>query len=196
MSERQAKKKRKIEASEVVSTKRKKTKAEILTNAIIAVLIVALVGLGSWAVYGEIKGNLEAASQEVTTTDDTAVQQTAPTVAEYANTLGMSTEEFLAEYGLDTNSEVNADMDMTLATEYMTLGNYAKMVGQEVADVKTSMGIDDSFDENSIMSDIFAVMQEQVMAEAETTEAEATETDDAAETEETAATETADGSDE
>lgn len=171
MSERQAKMKRKNEGVEERVVK-KKSKAEIITNIIICVAIVAVLGLGVWAVASKYQSDAQQAQAEVNTEDlsDDSAQQSIPTIEEYAQSVGMTGEEFIKEYGLDSNEEVTPDMDISEATGYMTLGNYAKMAGAEVSEIKESMGIDASFTEDSLMSEIFAAQTEQIN-ENDTTEA-------------------------
>ncbi|MBQ3038597.1 MAG: hypothetical protein IJD30_05410 [Clostridia bacterium] len=71
MSERQAKRKRQNAVKEEVIVK--KNKADVLTNVVITLIVIALVGLGAWAVIGEYKGT----APEVTpvTTDEIPVSQ-------------------------------------------------------------------------------------------------------------------------
>lgn len=82
MSERQAKRKRQNEVKQTVTVK--KNKADVLTNAVIALVVVVLLGLGAWAIVGEYKGNTQEVtpvttdsvpvSQEVEETEDTAAE--------------------------------------------------------------------------------------------------------------------------
>lgn len=157
MSERQARIRRKSEAEEVKTVK-KKSKAEIITNVVICVAVVAVLGLGGWAVASKYQNNAAQTQAEADSQDISAdaAQQSVPTIEEYAQSLGMTGEEFIKEYGLDSNEEVTPYMEMTLATEYMTLANYAKMIGSETAEVRESMGIDDTFADDTLMGEIFA----------------------------------------
>lgn len=187
MSERQAKKIRK-ENPVSENTKRKKTKSEILTNSIIAVLVIAFIGLGSWAVYSKFDTNKDAVQNETVTdtgADAGAEEQAqATTVAQAAEEAGMSTEDYLAEYGLDSIDDITGDTEMSVAVEYMTFANYAKLSGTDTATLRESAGLDDSISDDTPMSEVFAAIQSQSDAQSEETEAEQTEAeDDTAQTE-------------
>ena len=162
MSERQAKKARKIQTTEQAASK-KKSKGDIITNSIITVAIIAVLGLGTWAVYNEYKGQSTATAGDI-------VEQTSQTVDEYAASVGMTTEDFIAEYGLDPEV-VTGDMDIAMAQEQMTLGNYAKMMGQDTQAVIESFGIENNYDENTLMSQVSADIQQAIMEEAAAAEA-------------------------
>ena len=165
MSERQAKLKRKNESQEVQHHHRKRSKGEIITNVVIGVAIAACLGLGGWAIADkhQSKAQQTAAQDQAadTSAQDTASQQQVPTIEEYAQSLGMTGEDFIKEYGLDkSGEEISPSMEMTLATEYMTLGNYAKLQGQDVETVKQSMGLENSdYNEDTMMSEVLANMQ-------------------------------------
>lgn len=173
MSERQARIKRKNEGVEERVVK-KKSKAEIITNIIICVAVVAVLVLGVWAVASKYQSDAQQAQTDVNTENvsDDSAQQSIPTIEEYAQSVGMTGEEFIKEYGLDSNEEVTPSMELSMATEYMTLGNYAKMVGAEVSEIRESMGIDETFTDDSLMSEILAAQAvETTDDEAEATEA-------------------------
>lgn len=142
MSERQAKLKRK---NEVVNTpaKKKKGALDIISNIIIVVLILAVLGIGSWAVYS--KFSQMAANNNVV----------APTISEYANSEGLSVEEFMAKYGLGAETGLTGESLISDAMEYMTLANYAALVGTDVAQIKESMGLGDEYTDDTPMSVIY-----------------------------------------
>lgn len=147
MSERQAKRKRQNDAGQTVAVK--KNKADVLTNVIIVLVVIVLVGLGAWAVIGEYQKSQQ---------EQAPVSQT---VAEYAASVEMTVEDFLAEYGLGENAEVTADTDMSVATEYMTLGNYAKLAQTDVDTLKNSLGItDETINEDTTVGEIYDMMMQ------------------------------------
>lgn len=160
MSERQVKKIRKENPIEVKTKTKKRTKFDIFSSLIIVVLVIAVLGLGSWAIYSKY------ASQQTGVVDDSNVvtndNQTTqvPTIAEAAAEAGMTTEEYLAEYGLDSRDDITGDTELTMAIEYMTLANYAKLSGMDVAEFREMNGIDDSFSDDTTMGEISAAMME------------------------------------
>ena len=184
MSERQVKKIRKENPVEETKVK-KKSKSDILTNSIIVVLIVAVLGLGSWAVYSKFAS--ENATEQTGVVDESNVvtndeQVQTPTIAEAAAEAGMTTEDYMAEYGLDSIENVTADTLMTDAISYMTLANYAKLSGMDVSEFREMNGIDESYSDDMTMEEI-----SEAMMQAENQQA-ATEDEQTADTEETAQT--------
>lgn len=141
MSERQAKLKRKNEIKE--TPKKKKSAMDIIFNIIIVVLILAVLGIGSWAVYSKYS--------QMPAGDTTENAQT-PTVAEYAQTEGIAVDEFLAQYGLGEVSEITADSQITDIIPHMTLANYAAFSGTDVAEMKESMGLGEEYADDTLMS--------------------------------------------
>ena len=163
MSERQAKRRRQNEMSQTQPVK-KASGATILTNCVITVVILALLGLGAWAVYDEIQQNnaTQSAQEQIDNLEGDFVS-----VETYAQDLGMTGDEFLAEYGLSEVSGVTASTDMSTAVEHMTLSNYAKLQEMEIPELLESMGITNTFDENALMADVFAELYAQVEASEE-----------------------------
>ena len=164
MSERQAKLKRK---NEVVNApaKKKKSALDIASNIIIVVLILAVLGIGGWAVYS--KFSQMPSNQDVV----------APTISEYAQSEGITVEEFLTKYGLSEVPEITGDSLISDAMSYMTLGNYAALVGTDVAEIKEGMGLGEEYTDDTPMS----VIYEEMAAASETAETEnvEVETEDA-----------------
>lgn len=148
MSERQARKQRKMEPEKVIVKKR--SKADIISNIIIVILILAVLGIGSWAVWSKYSEQAKSNEQ---------IEQTIPTVEEYAKSLEMTTEEFLAEYGLSGNENIKSDTDITYAINYMTLENYSKMVKIDVETMKTNLGAKEDVTGETLVGDIIASVQ-------------------------------------
>ena len=148
MSERQAKKRR----MEVGKDETKKSKSGILINCVLTLLVVAVAGVGGWAVYTNYGDNATDVQTE-------QVQQT-QTIEQYAQSVGMTADDFLNEYGLVENEEVTKDMDVTLATEYMTIENYAKFSGLQVDGLKEALGLGEEFTNDMLMSEVYAKMME------------------------------------
>ncbi len=108
MSEKRAKKMRK-QQSEVQTKPVKKSSAGF--NAILAVVIAAFLAVGGYAI---VKQYQETHPHQPTTVEDFAKEQ------------GISTEEFMAKYGIDTNEEIKADTDMATAMGAMSVAKYAE----------------------------------------------------------------------
>ncbi len=145
MSERQAKLKRK---NEVVNApeKKKNSALDVVSNIIIVVLILAVLGIGGWAVYSKYS--------QMPSNEDVV----APTISEYAQSEGITAEEFLKKYGLSDVAELNGDSLISDAIAHMTLGNYAALAGTDVAQIKESMGLGEEYTDETPMSVIYEEM--------------------------------------
>ncbi len=108
MSERQAKKLRK-QQPEV--QKQAVKKSSLGFNVILAVVIAAFLAIGGYAVVNQYR--ITHPYQPTT-------------VADYAKEEGISTEEFMAKWGLDGNDAVKADTDMGTAMGEMSVAKYAE----------------------------------------------------------------------
>ena len=148
MSERQARKQRKMEPEKVIVKKR--SKADIISNIIIVILILAVLGIGSWAVWSKYSEQAKSNEQ---------IEQTIPTVEEYAKSIEMTTEEFLEEYGLLGNENIKSDTDITNAISHMTLENYAKMAQIDVETMKKNLGAKEDVTGETLVRDIIASVQ-------------------------------------
>ena len=168
MSERQAKLKRKNEIKE--TPKKKKSAIDIIINIIIVVLVLGILAVGGWAIYNKY----QQMPQQDTSVSDTAqdAQTTAPTIAEYAQTEEKSVEEFLAEYGLSDAEGISGETLITDIIDKLTLANYAKLSGTDVASLKESLGLSGEYTDDTLMSVIF---EEQAAANSETQPEEAAE---------------------
>lgn len=129
MSERQARKLRKKTAEEPA---KKNGKGSAGGNAVIALVVAAFIGLGAYAVASNYKAK--------NPTDD-SVQQS-QTVAQYAEEKGITTEEFIAQYGLE-DSDVNADTDINTAVSEMTVEGFAEFSEKSVDEIKEEYSLGD-----------------------------------------------------
>ncbi len=162
MSERQAKLKRKNEACEV--KKKKKSAPEIVTNIVLVLLVVAVLGVGGWAVYNKLSQAPVNDSQAVTDNAQNT-DATVPTIAEYAQSQEKEIDEFLTEYGLSSEDQITGDMLITDIVDKLTLANYAKLMGSDVATLKQSMGLGEDYSDDTPMS---VVIEEQQAAAQQT----------------------------
>ncbi len=147
MSERQAKSKRKSEIKE--TPKKKKNTLDVISNMIIVILILAVLGIGGWAVYSKL-------SQQPST--ESSESLTAPTIAELAQEESVSVEEFLAKYEIADVESLTGESYITDALPYMTLANYAAFSGTDVATIKESMGLEKDYADDTLMSVILEEM--------------------------------------
>ena len=143
---------------------------KIIINIIIVVLVLGILAVGGWAIYNKY----QQMPQQDTSVSDTAqdAQTTAPTIAEYAQTEEKSVEEFLAEYGLSDAEGISGETLITDIIDKLTLANYAKLSGTDVASLKESLGLSGEYTDDTLMSVIF---EEQAAANSETQPEEAAE---------------------
>ena len=74
------------------NSKRPATPADKMINAVIVIVILAVLGLGAYAVYDKVSVNLETKAIQEGTSEQT--------VRYAADKSGMSADEYLAQYGL------------------------------------------------------------------------------------------------
>lgn len=134
MSERKAKKERVTKRA--AEYKPKPDKLTVITNTVGVLLIVAVLALGIWAVADKLSKSAGSASQQ-----DEEQQVSVSTVANRAEELGMTAEDFLAEYGLADNESVTADTGIQTAETMMSLENYAKYIGITYDEFLNTYGI-------------------------------------------------------
>lgn len=75
------------------------------------------------------------------------------TVADRAKTEGITADEFLAKYGIDTVDGVDKDTALSTATGYMTVEKYAEFEGTTVDELKANYGFDDAVTNDMVMND-------------------------------------------
>ena len=126
MRERQAKKQRKEQPAEQV--KKPADKGLVIFNAIILVLIVAVLALGGYAVVSNYIANKP--------------EEPINTVEDYVKQNDMTVDEFLAAYGLE-GSEVTAETDIGNACSAMTLEKFAEFSDTTIDEIKTTYGLTD-----------------------------------------------------
>ena len=169
MSERQAKLKRKNQEEQPIIKKAKKS--DIITNIIIGIIIVAMIALGAWAVYS--KYNQTTSNTDVTDAAEGDAAQI-QTVADVAAEKGISTDEFITEYGLENVENISADTDFQTAMQSMTLENYAKYLDQDLDELISSIGVDAQLTGDTTVGEVIELVSQ---AQAENSESE-TETSD------------------
>ena len=126
MSEKQARIKRKNEPERPVEQKKK---GSVLINCITAILIIAFLGLGGYALKDNIKAMLPEKPEKEKTVSDIAKDK------------DMSVDEFIAEYGLD-GEEVTKKTTETELIEKLTVENYAKYSDMTTDELLEKYGIE------------------------------------------------------
>ncbi len=113
--------------------------------ALIVVIIAAVLGLGGYAVYGKISKNLQTKAIEENKSEKT--------VSYLADQSGMSVDEYLAEYGLNDNKDVNSKTTESEMVNHMTLDNLAKYEGKDLATFLEENGLTGKADGSMIWSE-------------------------------------------
>ncbi|MBS7297953.1 MAG: hypothetical protein KIG65_02595 [Eubacteriales bacterium] len=136
MSERQAKKQRKVQPQEKVKAAKKSATG---FNVFLALIIVAAIVIGGYVIYNQYKIKNPSMDPE--------------TVSDRAKSEGISVEEFEAKYGIDTVEEVDGDTEMTVASGYMSLEKYAEFEGKTVDELKAEFGFSDDVTNDMMMKE-------------------------------------------
>lgn len=140
MSEKQARIKRKNEPQ----AEAKKQKKSVWGNVIITVVILAFLGLAGYALKDNIKAILPEKPEKE------------QTVADLAKARDMSVEEFISEFGLDSE-EVTKDTTESEAVNKLTVANYAKFNNQTKEELLEQYGIE-SADDDMLWQDAYGLM--------------------------------------
>lgn len=113
-------------------------------NLIIAVLIIAFVAAGGYAVYSKISNNLF---------DKAVSEGTAPqTVKTLARSAGMSVQEFLEENGI-TDGSVDGNTEASEFYNHMTVDRYAAYNGMALEDFLADCGLTGKVTETTTWAD-------------------------------------------
>ena len=131
MSESRAKRERKQQSAETVKTAQKKSPMEIIISVASVLLVVAVAGLGGYA----IKDNIKAILPE-------KPQPQIETVGDYAESIETTAEELLAKCGME-DSGLTADSDVDEMYEKFTIDSYAKFTDTDAESLKAINGIED-----------------------------------------------------
>lgn len=128
-----------------MNNSKKATSADKMFIALIVVIIAAVLGLGGYAVYGKISKNLQTKAIEENKSEKT--------VSYLADQSGMSVDEYLAEYGLNDNKDVNSKTTESEMVNHMTLDNLAKYEGKDLATFLEENGLTGKADGSMIWSE-------------------------------------------
>lgn len=156
MSERQVKKDKK-NAGEI-RVKAPVDKSAILANVIVTIVILAVLGLGVYAVGSKYMENRAAQGNQQT-------EQEQPTVADFIAEKGITFEEFKTEYGLEGDEEVTEESIMGAVAAKFTLENYAKYTDTTLEELKTQYGLGDDVPNTTTWQDAMSYMTTGVIAQ-------------------------------
>lgn len=120
---------------------KRRTSGDTALNAIIAAVIIVVLGLGVWAVAPKISEgikNRETASQNT----DNQTQQTV-TIGQKAESEGISFDEYISKYGL-ADEGLTAEDDYQTALYAMTVDNFAKATQTTFDDVVSEYKLPES----------------------------------------------------
>lgn len=155
MSEKKAKKLRKQEP-EVATAPKKKAKSPWWFNLIIGVVVVAVVAVGGYAVWQQYSETHPSTDPE--------------TVEDRAEAEGITTEEFLTKYGLDTNEDIDGDTLLSDAQGHMTITKYAEHMGVTAEQVKLDNRMPDTVTDDMTISEAIGYVSMKDMAELQGTD--------------------------
>lgn len=141
MSEKRAKRERK-ESAQITAAK-KKDKRKTAFDAAVALIIVVVLGMGVWACRDKISLGSGAGTE---TAEQQQTEATVATVAQIAESEGISAEEFLAKCGM-SDSGLTAESTQEEFYGKLTVANYASYVGKTTDELKAEYGIESVTDD-------------------------------------------------
>ena len=151
MSERQAKLKRQNAVEEVKENK--KSKKDIMMNIVIAVIVVVVFSLGVVAILG----NQNKKEEQLPVTTETTGDGNVETLRDYAESIGMTAEDFIKEYGLEGNPGITPDTDLYNTFGNMTVENFAKAHSRPLESILAELKNDyPNATKDTIMFDTYA----------------------------------------
>ncbi|MBR5271237.1 MAG: hypothetical protein IKV64_03530 [Clostridia bacterium] len=129
------------------NNKKNGSKDSIL-NIIIAIVMVAVIGVSIYAIYTTastkiIKSRIESGETE-------------PNLSYMAESAGLSVDEFLNQYGLE-NAGLSKNSSQTEVTDKMTLTNFATYSGTTVEDILKQYYLEDKANGDTLYADFKAM---------------------------------------
>lgn len=110
---------------------KRKTSGDVAMNVIIAVVIIAVLGLGVWAVAPKIS---EGVKNRASSSQSDNTQQSSATLGDMAAAEGISFDEYIEKYGLK-DAGLTAEDDYQSALYEMTVENFAKATGTTAEEI-------------------------------------------------------------
>lgn len=123
--------------------KNSRKSADTAINVVIAVVLIAVIGLAGYAIYDKMSANLNEKA--------IASGEKEATVEYLAEQASMSVEDYLAQYGL---SGISKKATQTEMTDAMTVDNYITYSGTTAEDLKTQYNFDEAPAGDAIWGDI------------------------------------------
>lgn len=117
--------------------------ADTMVNVVIAVVLIAVIGLAGYAIYDKMSANVNQKAIES--------GEKEATVEYLAEQSSMSIEDYLAQYGL---SGVSKKATQTEMTDLMTVDNYITFTGTTAEDLKTQYNLDEAPAGDAIWGDV------------------------------------------
>ena len=117
------------------------TSFEKTLTAIIVLVIAAVLALAVFATYGKISENVKQAAIEAETTAIQNGEQEA-TIRYMASNAGMSSEDYVAQYGLELSGDLKDTATLDEMANHMTVENYYKFSDEnsgETTDVEAKL---------------------------------------------------------
>lgn len=130
--------------------KKKSTPMDKLINIIIAVIIVAFVAVGAYAVYSKISSGIQERKIEN--------GEAEATVGYLAKQQDMTAEDYLAQYGLTLGGDIDENTTQSDMLDSMTLEKYAEYSGQNADDIITNAGLSEQVTKDSLWGEVRALM--------------------------------------
>lgn len=126
----------------------------MMLNVIIVIVILAVLGLAVWAVAPKVMQNWQERAQtqqEDASQDSAQTQQQTVTVAQKAESEGITVDEYKAKYGL--GETVTGDTSFDEALYSMNLANFAAAQGLTVENVREQYSLPDSVADDTAWSE-------------------------------------------
>lgn len=129
----------------MANTNKSKGSADTMINVIIAVILIAVIGLAVYAIYGKMSAKLT--KQAIENGEKEA------TVEYLAEQQGMSIEDYLAQYEL-TISDVSKKSTEEEMTDKMTVKNYVSYASTTIDELKEQYHLDEAPAEDANWGDL------------------------------------------
>lgn len=130
--------------------KKKSTPMDKLINLIIAVIIVAFVAVGAYAVYSKISS--EITERKIENGESEA------TVGYLAKQQDMAVADYLAQYGLTLGGGIDENTTQSDMLDSMTLEKYAEYSGQNADDIITNAGLSEQVTKDTLWGEVRTLM--------------------------------------
>lgn len=130
--------------------KKKSTSMDKLINVIIAVIIVAFVAVGAYAVYSKISSGITERKIEN--------GEAEATVGYLAKQQDMTVEDYLAQYGLTLGGDIDENTTQSDMLDSMTLEKYAEYSGQNADDIITKAGLSEQVTKDTLWGEVRVLM--------------------------------------